>query len=106
MPTNPYMRCVDIPLISRLRHRRGAVVATDLTFATPINMQPLALGADIVIHSATKYLAGHNDVLAGALAGGGLGGGCGFGGRGGVDSAGGLVLLIHGEWMLHLNIHT
>jgi len=49
---------------------QGAVVAIDSTFATPINMQPLALGADLVIHSATKYLAGHNDVLAGALAGG------------------------------------
>jgi cystathionine beta-lyase/cystathionine gamma-synthase len=68
-PTNPYLRCVDIPAISRLCHAAGAVVCIDSTFATPINQQALALGADLVLHSATKYLAGHNDVLAGALAG-------------------------------------
>lgn len=68
-PTNPYMRCVDVPRIAKICHEKGAVVAIDSTFATPVNMQPIALGADIVIHSATKYLAGHNDVLAGALAG-------------------------------------
>lgn len=71
-PTNPYMRCVDIPRIKQLCAAKGAVVVIDSTFATPINQQAIALGADLVIHSATKYLAGHNDVLAGAIAGGQL----------------------------------
>lgn len=68
-PTNPYLRCVDVEAVSRLCHAHGAVVCIDSTFATPINQQALSLGADLVLHSATKYLAGHNDVLAGALAG-------------------------------------
>ncbi|CAL8467162.1 g6698 [Coccomyxa elongata] len=68
-PTNPYLRCVDVPTISRLCHAAGALVCIDSTFATPINQRAIPLGADIVIHSATKYLAGHNDVMAGALAG-------------------------------------
>ena len=68
-PTNPYLRCVDIPRIKELCEPKGAVVVIDSTFATPINQQALSLGADLVIHSATKYLAGHNDVLAGAIAG-------------------------------------
>ena len=68
-PTNPYMRCVDIPRIKQLCGPKGAVVVVDSTFATPINQQAISLGADLVIHSATKYLAGHNDVLAGAIAG-------------------------------------
>lgn len=64
------MRCVDVPRIKELCAAHGAVVVVDSTFATPINQQAIALGADLVIHSATKYLAGHNDVLAGAIAGG------------------------------------
>ena len=64
-PTNPYLRCVDVRRISQLCHAAGALVCIDSTFATPINQRALALGADIVIHSATKYLAGHNDILAG-----------------------------------------
>lgn len=68
-PTNPYLRCVDVPRIAQLCHAKGTLVVVDSTFATPVNQRVLALGADIVIHSVTKYLAGHNDVLAGALAG-------------------------------------
>ena len=68
-PTNPYLRCVDIATIAKLCHAAGALVCIDSTFATPCNQRALALGADLVLHSATKYLAGHNDVLAGALAG-------------------------------------
>lgn len=68
-PTNPYLRCVDIPRIKALCEPKGAAVVIDSTFATPVNQQALALGADLVLHSATKYLAGHNDVLAGAIAG-------------------------------------
>ncbi|KAK9823211.1 hypothetical protein WJX72_001111 [[Myrmecia] bisecta] len=68
-PTNPYLRCVDVQTISSLCHAHGAVVCIDSTFATPINQRALEFGADLVLHSATKYLAGHNDVLAGAIAG-------------------------------------
>jgi cystathionine gamma-synthase len=68
-PTNPYLRCVDIPRIAALCRPKGAVVCIDSTFATPVNQKALALGADLVLHSATKYLGGHNDVLAGAIAG-------------------------------------
>ncbi|XP_057977138.1 cystathionine gamma-synthase 1, chloroplastic [Malania oleifera] len=68
-PTNPFLRCVDIPLVSELCHKKGALVCIDSTFATPLNQKALALGADIVIHSATKYIAGHNDVLAGCISG-------------------------------------
>ncbi len=68
-PTNPYLRVLDVPEAARLAHARGAKVVIDATFATPINHRPLADGADLVIHSATKYLAGHNDLLAGAVVG-------------------------------------
>ena len=64
-PTNPYLRCVDVPRIAALCHAHGALVCIDSTFATPINQRAIALGADLVLHSATKYLAGHNDVMAG-----------------------------------------
>lgn len=66
-PTNPLMRVADIRAIARLAHRAGARVAVDNTFATPALQRPLALGADIVLHSTTKYLGGHSDVLGGAL---------------------------------------
>ncbi|KAJ1398723.1 Pyridoxal phosphate-dependent transferase, major domain [Sesbania bispinosa] len=68
-PTNPYLRCVDIKRVSELCHKNGALVCIDSTFATPINQKALALGADLVVHSATKYIAGHNDVLAGCVSG-------------------------------------
>lgn len=68
-PTNPYLRCVDIPAIAKLCSATNTIVCIDSTFATPVNSRALALGADLVIHSATKYLAGHNDVLAGAICG-------------------------------------
>ena len=58
-------RCVDVATISALCHRHGALVCIDSTFATPINQRALELGADLVLHSATKYLSGHNDVLVG-----------------------------------------
>ena len=68
-PTNPYLRCVDVRAISALCRPKGCLVCVDSTFATPCNQRALALGADLVLHSATKYLAGHNDVLAGCVAG-------------------------------------
>jgi cystathionine gamma-synthase len=64
-PTNPLLTCVDIAALARLAHRRGALVVVDNTFATPYLQQPLTLGADIVVHSATKYLGGHSDVVGG-----------------------------------------
>lgn len=68
-PTNPALEIFDIAEISKLAHQYGALVAVDNTFASPINQQPLSLGADFVVHSATKYLGGHSDITAGALMG-------------------------------------
>ncbi len=67
-PTNPTLKISDIEEISRLAHAAGALVVVDNTFASPALQRPLELGADIVVHSATKYLAGHSDVIAGLLA--------------------------------------
>ncbi len=67
-PTNPLLRCFDIEAICALAHERGALVCVDNTFATPYLQQPLSLGADVVVHSATKYLGGHSDVVGGLLA--------------------------------------
>ena len=66
-PTNPLMVEVDIEKLANVAHSHGAKVIVDNTFYTPIYQKPLELGADIVLHSATKYLSGHNDVLAGAV---------------------------------------
>ncbi|DBA74100.1 hypothetical protein WJX77_009661 [Trebouxia sp. C0004] len=68
-PTNPYLRCVDVPRIAELCHAKNTPICIDGTFATPINQRAIDLGADLVLHSGTKYLAGHNDVLAGAICG-------------------------------------
>jgi cystathionine gamma-synthase len=67
-PTNPALEVADIPRIVAAAHDAGAHVVVDNTFATPLLQQPLALDADIVVHSATKFIAGHSDVLLGALA--------------------------------------
>lgn len=66
-PTNPMLRLADIAAVSGIAHRAGAKVAVDNTFATPFLQQPLALGADFVVHSTTKYLGGHSDVVGGAI---------------------------------------
>jgi cystathionine gamma-synthase len=68
-PTNPLLRIVDLAKLAAAGKAAGAVVVVDNTFATPINQHPIALGADLVIHSATKYLGGHNDLLAGVVVG-------------------------------------
>jgi len=65
-PTNPRLLVYDIAAISRLAHSRGALVVVDNTFATPCFQQPFELGVDIVVHSVTKYLAGHSDLIQGA----------------------------------------
>jgi len=66
-PTNPLMAIFDIAALSRFAHERDAMVVVDNTFATPYLQQPLALGADVVVHSTTKYLGGHSDVVGGAV---------------------------------------
>ena len=66
-PANPMWNITDIEAVSTLAHQAGARVAVDSTVATPVFTRPLALGADLVMHSATKYLNGHSDVVAGAL---------------------------------------
>lgn len=68
-PSNPRNGITDIAAVSAIAHARGAVVAVDSTFASPIHQRPAAHGADLVIHSATKYLGGHSDLIAGILAG-------------------------------------
>lgn len=68
-PTNPKLDIVDIAAVSRVAHARGALVVVDGTFATPVLQRPLALGADLVVHSATKYLGGHGDITGGVVAG-------------------------------------
>jgi cystathionine beta-lyase len=67
-PTNPLLTVADIAALSEVAHAQGALAIVDNTFLTPYLQQPLLLGADIVLHSATKYLGGHSDVLAGLVA--------------------------------------
>ena len=66
-PTNPALEVIDLRPVIEAAHEAGAYVVVDNTFATPLVQQPLALGADLVVHSATKYIAGHSDVLMGAV---------------------------------------
>jgi cystathionine gamma-lyase len=66
-PGNPLLSLVDIPALAAIAHRHQALLGIDNTFATPVATQPLKLGADIVMHSATKYLGGHSDLLGGAI---------------------------------------
>jgi cystathionine gamma-lyase len=68
-PTNPLLQVIDIAGLAELAHRQGSKVAVDNTFASPYLQQPLVLGADIVVHSTTKYLGGHSDVVGGAVIG-------------------------------------
>jgi cystathionine gamma-synthase len=68
-PTNPYLRVLDLPAIVKVARQRNVLTMIDATLATPFNIRPLDLGVDIVIHSATKYLGGHNDLLAGVTLG-------------------------------------
>jgi cystathionine gamma-synthase len=68
-PTNPYLHCTDLRALAKLAKENRIKTIVDTTFATPINLRPVALGVDLVVHSATKYLAGHHDVLAGAVVG-------------------------------------
>ncbi len=66
-PSNPLLKLSSVAALAEIAHAAGAVLVVDATFATPLLLQPLALGADVVMHSTTKYLAGHSDVTGGAL---------------------------------------
>src|SRR5512135_2692951 len=68
-PTNPYLRCLDLPAVVKVAKQHKVMTVIDATLATPFNIKPLDMGVDIVIHSATKYLGGHNDLLAGVTLG-------------------------------------
>ncbi len=68
-PTNPYLRVLDLERFVEIARQHKIKTLVDATFATPINLKPLAWGVDLVVHSASKYLAGHNDLLAGVVAG-------------------------------------
>ena len=68
-PTNPLLRVVDLEKLIAAAHEVGAVTITDNTFGTPINQHPIQLGSDLVVHSATKFINGHNDVTAGVICG-------------------------------------
>lgn len=68
-PTNPTLKVIDLARLAAAGHRIGACVVADNTFATPVNQNPLALGADLVVHSATKFLGGHADALGGVVCG-------------------------------------
>ena len=68
-PTNPYLNIFDLERLREIARRRGVLTIIDATFATPLNQRPLEFGVDLEIHSCTKYLAGHNDILAGAVLG-------------------------------------
>jgi cystathionine gamma-synthase len=70
LPTNPYLRVLDLPAIVKVARRHKLLTIIDTTLATPFNLRPLESGVDLVIHSATKYLGGHNDLLAGVVLGG------------------------------------
>ncbi len=65
-PTNPMLEVADLPALAEVTHAAGGLVIADNTFATPLGQRPLTLGADVVVHSVTKYLAGHSDVILGA----------------------------------------
>jgi cystathionine beta-lyase/cystathionine gamma-synthase len=66
-PTNPVLRLTDIGAVAEIAHESGAILAVDNTFASPCLQRPLALGADLVMHSATKYLGGHSDMVGGVV---------------------------------------
>src|SRR5512136_2345728 len=68
-PTNPYLRCLDLPAVVKVAKKHNVKTIIDATLATPYNIRPLDMGVDVVIHSATKYLGGHNDLLAGVTLG-------------------------------------
>jgi len=108
-PTNPLLRVVDLAAVSEIVHGGGALMAVDSTFASPVLQRPLELGADLVMHSSTKFLGGHSDVLGGALltSDGGLAERLRFhqNAVGGVPSPFDCWLLLRGLKTLQLRVH-
>ncbi|WP_366921504.1 PLP-dependent aspartate aminotransferase family protein [Metallumcola ferriviriculae] len=102
-PSNPMMKIADISLIADFARRHGLLLAVDNTFMTPYWQQPLSLGADIVIHSASKYLGGHNDLVAGLIAvkDPGLGEKLGF-----IQNSIGSILGPQDSWLLLRGLKT
>lgn len=68
-PTNPYLRCLDLAAVVKVARKHNVMTIIDATLATPYNIKPIEMGVDVVVHSATKYLGGHNDLLAGVALG-------------------------------------
>ncbi len=101
-PTNPLLRVTDVAAVASLAHRTGAIVAVDATLGTPINQQLLSLGADVVLHSATKYLGGHGDLTAGVAITSAL-----LAERMWHDAyLMGATLSAHDAWLLHRGLRT
>ncbi len=102
-PTNPTLKISDIEAIARIAHSNGSLLCVDNTFASPVLQQPIALGADIVLHSATKYLGGHSDLIAGLVvtATKELGEQIRF-----IQNACGAILAPHDSWLVIRGIET
>lgn len=102
-PTNPTLKVSDIKTIADIAHANGCLLCVDNTFASPALQQPIALGADIVVHSATKYLGGHSDLIAGLVitATHELGGEIRF-----IQNASGAILAPHDSWLVIRGIET
>ena len=101
-PSNPVLRVLDLRAVAEIAHAHGAAVVVDATFASPVNFRALEHGADIVMHSATKYLGGHSDVTAGVLAGSAAR----IGEARKRARVWGPVLDPHGAWLLERGIKT
>ncbi len=102
-PTNPTLKISDIAAIARIAHNNGSLLCVDNTFASPALQQPIKLGADIVLHSATKYLGGHSDLIAGLVvtATKELGEQIRF-----IQNACGAILAPHDSWLVIRGIET
>ncbi len=101
-PTNPTLRVLDPEPVARIARERGIPLAVDATFASPVNLRPAERGADLVIHSATKYLGGHSDLIGGVV----------VGAKEGIEGVRGLLRLYgpaldpHAAWLLDRGIRT
>jgi len=102
-PTNPTLKISDIEAIAGIAHQNGALLCVDNTFASPALQQPLNLGADLVVHSATKYLSGHSDLIAGLVVSktGELGDKIKF-----IQNASGAILSPHDSWLVIRGVET
>ncbi len=102
-PTNPTLKISDIEAIAKIAHQNGALLCVDNTFASPALQQPICLGADIVVHSATKYLGGHSDLIAGLVVTNtkDLGDKIKF-----IQNASGAILSPHDSWLVIRGVET